>query len=67
MGSIVDDILVLLDSDISISVSHASRSSNLVAHRLASFAFEYDIYFEWFTHATDFILDALTYDCIHHH
>lgn len=32
LGSTVDDILVLLGSDLSIAVSHASRSSNLVAH-----------------------------------
>lgn len=62
LGNLVEDIKVLLSSLPSISFSHAYRTSNTVAHRLAGLGFDLDTHLEWFVHAPDSILDALSYD-----
>lgn len=63
LGNLIEDIKVLFKELPNISISHASRTTNFVAHRLASFGFDSGSHSEWFSHAPDFILDALLYDC----
>lgn len=63
LGSLIDDIKDLLIAAPDISILHASRTTNFVAHRLANFSYESIGHSEWFSHAPEFILDALLYDC----
>ena len=65
LGSLVEDIKDLLKASPTISVHHASRTTNFVVHRLASFSYESNVQQEWFSIAPDFILDAFMYDFGH--
>lgn len=63
LGNLIEDIKQLLSTYSLISLHHAYRTSNCVAHSLASHGFDFDTHSEWFSHAPDFILDAIRYDC----
>lgn len=63
LGSLIDDIKALLHESPLVSVHHASRGTNFVAHRLTGFSYESNIQLEWFTIAPDLIINALLYNC----
>ncbi|XP_061993936.1 uncharacterized protein LOC133711869 [Rosa rugosa] len=64
LSPLVADIKGLLVQCPTISLHHVRRDGNRVAHRLASISFDSNLHQDWFTHAPDFILDALVYDVI---
>lgn len=58
LGSLIEDIKYMLKVSPDISIQHASRTTNFIAQRLASFSYESNVQQEWFFIALNFILDA---------
>ncbi|XP_024164283.1 uncharacterized protein LOC112171314 [Rosa chinensis] len=65
LGALVSEIKGLVATVGEVTVRFAPRQANMVAHRLANNSFETDCHLEWFTHAPEFVLDALMYDRNH--
>ncbi|XP_062028521.1 uncharacterized protein LOC133744429 [Rosa rugosa] len=62
-AALIDDVRVALCALTSVTVQHAPRACNRVAHRLASMAYEARTKSVWYNQAPEDILDVLNYDC----
>lgn len=64
-GNILYDIHRYLTRLHNVSVKFAPQTTNAVAHRLASIAFDLDTQLEWLNSITFSLRDALSFDCKH--
>ncbi|KAL6204942.1 hypothetical protein ACLB2K_022208 [Fragaria x ananassa] len=64
-GNILHDIHHYITVLQNVSITFAPRTTNVVAHRLASIAFERDVQLEWLDSILISIRDVLNFDCKH--
>ena len=62
-GNILADIHVALNKMRNVKITFAARTTNCVAHRLASFAVEQSNQFEWLDSMPIMLREVLRYDC----
>lgn len=66
-GNLIEDIQQLYMQMHHVSITFAPRTTNKVAHRLASFAFDSTNQVEWVDSVPFFLRDVLYLDYIHSH